>query len=63
MAEATNKIKVKLVGSPIGRVDKQKRIVRAIGLRKMQQVVELPDTPGTRGVVAKVPHLLRIVEE
>lgn len=60
---AEGKIKIKLVGSPIGRVDKQKRIIRSIGLRKMQQVVELPDTPGTRGVVRKVPHLLAIIEE
>ncbi len=40
----------------------QKEIVRSLGLRKLNQVVELPDTPAARGVVAKVPHLLRIVE-
>ena len=60
MAEA--KIKIKLVGSPIGRVEKQKKIVRALGLRKMNQVVERPDSPSFRGMVSKVPHLLAIVE-
>ncbi|HYG09997.1 MAG TPA: 50S ribosomal protein L30 [Pyrinomonadaceae bacterium] len=40
----------------------QKEIVRSIGLTKMNQIVERPDTPSMRGVVAKVPHLLRIVE-
>ncbi len=57
------KIKIKLIGSPIGRIEPQKRMVRSLGLRKMQQVVERPDTPGFRGVVKKIPHLLAIVEE
>ena len=56
------KIKIKLVGSPIGRQERQKRIVRSLGLKKMNQVVERPDTPGFRGMVAKVPHLLAIVD-
>ncbi|MFN7621979.1 MAG: 50S ribosomal protein L30, partial [Acidobacteriota bacterium] len=33
-----------------------------LGLTKLQQIVERPDTPSIRGMVAKVPHLLRIVE-
>ena len=37
-------------------------IVRSLGLHKLNQVVERPDTPSMRGAVAKVPHLLRIVE-
>jgi len=40
----------------------QKEIVRSVGLTKINQIVERPDTPSMRGVVAKVPHLLRIVE-
>ena len=55
-------IKIKLVRSPIGRPDKHKKIVRSLGLRKINQVVERPDTPAFRGMVAKVPHLLEIVE-
>ncbi len=60
MAEAT--IKIKLVRSPICTPEKHKKIVRALGLRKLNQVVQRPDTPGFRGMVAKVPHLLAIVE-
>lgn len=39
-----------------------KQIVRSLGLTKLNQVVDRPDTPSMRGVVAKVPHLLRIIE-
>ena len=39
-----------------------KQIVRSIGLTKLNQVVERPDTPAMRGFVQKVPHLLRIIE-
>ena len=55
-------IKIKLVKSPICTPEKHKRIVRALGLRKMHQVVEKPDTPGFRGMVKKVPHLLALVD-
>jgi large subunit ribosomal protein L30 len=56
------KIRIKLVGSPICTPEKHKAIVRALGLKKLNHVVERPDTPGFRGMVAKVPHLLRLVE-
>jgi large subunit ribosomal protein L30 len=36
--------------------------VRSLGLTKLNQIVERPDTPSMRGMVEKVPHLLRIVE-
>jgi large subunit ribosomal protein L30 len=60
MAAAT--IKIKLIGSPICCPEKQKAVVKGLGLKKMNQVVEKPDTPGFRGMVKKVPHLLAIVE-
>lgn len=56
------KIKIKLVGSPICAPEKHKSVVRALGLRKMNQVVERPDTPAFRGFVKKVPHLLALVD-
>lgn len=56
-----SKIKIKLVKSPICTPEKHKVIVRSLGLKKMNQVVERPDTPAFRGMVAKVPHLLQIV--
>jgi large subunit ribosomal protein L30 len=40
----------------------QKEIVRSLGLTKLNQIVERPDNASMRGVVAKVPHLLRIIE-
>jgi large subunit ribosomal protein L30 len=53
-------IKIKLVRSPICTPEKHKVIVRALGLKKINQVVERPDTPAFRGMVKKVPHLLEL---
>ena len=61
--DASNaKIKIQYYRSTIAFPSKQKEIVRSLGLRKLNQVVERPDTPSMRGAVAKVPHLLRIIE-
>jgi large subunit ribosomal protein L30 len=57
------KIKIKLVRSPICTPQKHKQVVRSLGLKKINQVVERPDTPAFRGMVKKVPHLLAIIEE
>ncbi len=54
--------KIKLVQSPICTPEKHKVIVRSLGLKKINQVVERPDSPSFRGMVAKVPHLLAIVD-
>jgi large subunit ribosomal protein L30 len=56
-------IKIKLIRSVICTPEKHKAIVRALGLKKMNRIVERPDTPGFRGMVKKVPHLLELVEE
>ncbi len=48
--------------SGIGFSLRQKRTLRALGLRKMNQRVERPDNPAVRGMVAKICHLVRIVE-
>ncbi len=53
---------VTLVKSPIGYPERQKRTVRALGLRRMMQSVEHSDTPVLRGMIAKIPHLLDVVE-
>jgi len=60
---AEGKIKIRLVRSPICTPEKHKSIVRSLGLKKINRVVERPDTPVFRGMVAKVPHLLEIVKE
>ena len=55
-------IRIQYYRSVIAATKKHKEIVRSLGLRKLNQVVERPDTPSMRGFVEKVPHLLRIIE-
>jgi large subunit ribosomal protein L30 len=55
-------IRIQYYRSFIAAPKTHKQIVKSIGLTKLNQVVERPDTPATRGFVAKVPHLLRIIE-
>ena len=60
MAKAS--IKLTLIKSPIGYELRQKRTVRALGLRKVHQTVEVADSPAIRGMIAKIPHLLKVEE-
>lgn len=60
-AEAA-KIRIQYYRSTIACPVKHKDIVKSLGLRKLNQIVERPDTPSMRGAVAKVPHLIRIIE-
>jgi large subunit ribosomal protein L30 len=62
MAKETKKVKIQWYRSAIATPEKHKVIVRSLGLTRLNQVVERPDTPAIRGMVAKIPHLLRIVE-
>ncbi|PWT91469.1 MAG: 50S ribosomal protein L30 [Blastocatellia bacterium] len=55
-------IKIQYYRSFIAAPKSHKEIVRSLGLRKLNQVVERPDNDSMRGAVNKVPHLLRIVE-
>jgi large subunit ribosomal protein L30 len=55
-------IRIQYYRSTIAANDKHKRIVKSLGLRKLNQIVERPDTASMRGFVKKIPHLLRIVE-
>ena len=59
---ADKKIKVTLVKSPIGAVPKHRKTVEALGLRKMNHTVELPDNEAVRGMVAQVCHLVKVEE-
>jgi large subunit ribosomal protein L30 len=56
-------LKIRMIGSVIGCRAKQRETVRGLGLRRLNQVVERSDTPQTRGMVKKIPHLVAIVEE
>ena len=56
------KIKIKQIGSPIRRPARQKEILIGLGLGKMHKVVELEDTPEVRGAIAKLPHMVAVVD-
>ena len=56
------KIRIQYFRSMIGKPAKHKRVVAGLGLRKLNQVVERVDTPQIRGMVAKVSHLVKIVD-
>lgn len=60
--EDNKTLKITLVKSPIGAIPKQRATVAAMGLRKMQQTVELPDNGATRGMIQKVRHLVKVEE-
>ena len=60
---ARKTVVVKQIGSPIRRPDKQRRILVGLGLNRMHRTRELEDTAAIRGMVAKIPHLVEIVEE
>ena len=62
MSKTTKKIKVKQVGSPIRRNHTQRETLIGLGLNRINRVSELPDTPQTRGMVAKVKHLVSVLE-
>ncbi len=61
MSSEVKKIRIQWYRSAIASPEKHKVIVRSLGLTKLQQIVERPDNAAVRGMVAKIPHLLRIV--
>lgn len=56
------KVKVTLVKSMIGRPEKHRRVLRGMGLTKLNRTVELQDTPSIRGMINVVSHLVRAEE-
>jgi large subunit ribosomal protein L30 len=63
MAATKKIIKVEQTGSAIRRQHDQRETLIGLGLNRIGRVAELPDTPSTRGMIAKVAHLVRVVEE
>ena len=60
---ADNKmLKITLVKSPIGAIPKQRATVVAMGLKKLNHTVELPDNAATRGMIKQVQHLVKVEE-
>ena len=58
-----NKIYVKQIRSPIRRPDVQRKILKGLGLNKMNKISELVDTPAIRGMINKIKHLVQVVEK
>ncbi len=56
------KIKITQIRSKIGATDRQKKILEALGLRKMHATVEHDDNPVIRGMISKISHLLKVEE-
>lgn len=62
MTAAKKKIKIQYVRSKICTPVKHKAVIKGLGFTRLNQVVEREDTPSIRGMIAKVPHLVQIVE-
>jgi len=62
MATKTKSLKITLVKSTIGEKPKVRATVESLGLRKIRQSVERPDTPDVRGMVFRAQHLLDVEE-
>jgi large subunit ribosomal protein L30 len=61
-ANASGKIKVRRIGSPIRRDNTQRATLLGLGLKRANQVVELEDTPSIQGAIRKVQHLIEVVK-
>lgn len=62
MADTRKTLKVQQVRSGIGFTREMRETLKALGLRRMNQVVERVDTPETRGMIAKISHLVKVVD-
>jgi large subunit ribosomal protein L30 len=62
MAKATGKVTVRQTGSPIRRTKDQRGTLIGLGLNKMGRTSTLEDTPAVRGMIAKVAHMIEVVE-
>ena len=61
-ADQTKKVRVKQVRSGIGCPREMRETLKALGLGKMHRISERPDTKEVRGMIAKIPHLVQVVE-
>jgi large subunit ribosomal protein L30 len=56
-------VKIQYVRSAIGSPEKHKLIIKSLGFKRLNQIVNRVDTPAVRGMVAKIPHLVKILEQ
>ena len=59
---AEKKLRITLVKSPIGAVPKNKKTVEALGLRKLNKTVEMPNNDSVKGMIQQVRHLVKVEE-
>ena len=62
-AETGATIKIQYFRSAIGTPEKHRLVIKSLGFKRLNQVVNRVDTPAIRGMVAKVPHLVKILEQ
>ncbi|HPP31485.1 MAG TPA: 50S ribosomal protein L30 [Soehngenia sp.] len=55
-------IKIKLIKSPVGKPESQRKVVEALGFRKVNQVIEKNDTPQIRGMIDKINYMVEIID-
>jgi large subunit ribosomal protein L30 len=60
--KAVSTIQIQYIRSAIGTPERHKLVIKSLGFKRLNQVVTRADTPAIRGMVAKVPHLVIIVE-
>jgi large subunit ribosomal protein L30 len=61
MSKSAKVIKIQQIGSPIRRHHSQRETLIGLKLNRIGRTAEVPDTPQTRGMIAKIRHLLRVV--
>jgi large subunit ribosomal protein L30 len=62
MTKTGKQIKVTLIRSPFGRLERHKATVRGLGLRRMHHTVTVQDSPEVRGMIASISDMLRVEE-
>ena len=62
MSKSEKSIKIEQTGSPIRRQHTQRETLIGLGLNRIGRTAQVPDTPATRGMIAKVRHLVRVVD-
>ena len=62
MSKSDKVIEIEQIGSPIRRHHTQRQTLIGLGLNRIGRIARLPDTPQTRGMIAKVRHLVRLVD-
>jgi large subunit ribosomal protein L30 len=61
--EEPKELKIKLVRSGIGFPERQKRVIKGLGFRKLNEVIIRPNSPEIRGMVFKIRHLVELIHE